>query len=173
MMKWTVLSITFLLLSCQTKIESNSKQYFDFDNIEYYYNDFDRKKLLELSKNESNSELDSIKFGVIVGEVPNELTDTTFVDKLERIGYSKKSIKKSKFEEISNMFSEKVVTESNAYACAPIYRDVFVFKRKNKIIGTAKVCFDCRIHKITGTSLNTVDFGQNGDYERLFKLIRD
>ena len=51
------------------------------------------------------------------------------------------------------------------------YRDILVFKKENKTVGVAKVCFGCSQSIITGTKLNTQEFGQSGDYGRLKKLL--
>ena len=163
----SIIIIFVLLFSC------NGEQYFDYDNIDYYFIDFDKDKIIELYENKSKSVQDSIKLGVISGEIPNDLMDLTFIGNLEAIGYRKKLIEISKFKDINEIFVEKTAYESSAYACVPVYRDILVFKKNDKVVGVTKVCFDCRIHRIVGTESNTRDFGQSGDYERLLRVIKD
>jgi hypothetical protein len=90
MKPWTLIVIVLILLtSCHDK-------YFEYDDIDYYFNDFDGDKVIDLYDNKSRSDLDSLKLGVITGKIPNSVSDLSFIDKLETIGYSKESIDKSK-----------------------------------------------------------------------------
>jgi hypothetical protein len=178
----TVLGL--LLSSCNLTAEKNSvtnpdqseqtigKKFFDYDEIYHYNNNIEEKKLGELNDNQSKSELDSIKRGVVLGNIPKDMSDLAFVDQLEKIGYTKRDVDKSKFAAIDNIFAEKSVDEMVWADCKHVYRDVLVFKKNNKIIGVAKVCFSCRAHLILGTTANTENFGQNGDYEKLEKILK-
>jgi hypothetical protein len=111
--------------------------------------------------------------GVILGNIPSDTSDLTFIDKLEAMGYTRNKIDESKFQAIDEIFTEKRVDEIFATACIQVYRDIFVFKKGNKVVGVAKVCFGCWGHHIVGTKSNTSAFGQNGDFDRLYKLIRN
>ena len=81
-------------------------------------------------------------------------------------------IDKSKFESIDKIFIEKSTLENIATACIHVYRDILIFKKEGKVIGTAKICFDCMSKQIKGTTANTENFGQDGDYEKLEKILR-
>ena len=81
-------------------------------------------------------------------------------------------IDKSKFIEINKIFVEKTVNKSMDYACPADYRDILIFKNKNKTVGIAKICFECFKNQILGTKANTENFGQDGDYEKLEKLLK-
>ena len=67
---------------------------------------------------------------------------------------------------------EKSTLENIATACIHVYRDILIFKKEGKVIGTAKICFDCMSKQIKGTTANTENFGQDGDYEKLEKILR-
>jgi hypothetical protein len=110
--------------------------------------------------------------GIILGDIPKSISDLTFIDKLFAVGFKKKSLDKSKFDSIDKIFVEKTTAENLATSCMYVYRDILIFKKESKIVGTAKVCFGCMAHQITGTTANTENFGQEGDYERLEKLLR-
>jgi hypothetical protein len=167
-MKYFVLisATLFMLMSC------SGKKYFDYDNIDHYFNNFDENKIGDLYDNKSNTELDSTKFEVITGDIPADLSDLTFINKLESIGYTKKGIDKSSFKNIDEIFTKKISFGRHANACVPIYRDILVFKKNDKVVGVAKICFHCEQNQIVGTMANTENFGQDGDYERLYKIIR-
>jgi hypothetical protein len=174
-----ILIICILVISgCSSKGDrtDNKKlieRYFDYDNIDYYFNDFNEDSIEELYSRQSRSDLDSLRAGIILGTIPNDTTDLTFIDKLGTIGYTKEQINESKFKSIDEIFREKPVDEILTHMCIRVYRDILVFKKRDKVVGVAKVCFDCWDQEIVGTASNTNGFGQNGDYERLFKLVRD
>ena len=175
--------IIFTLLSCNPKkIEADKitiipkkiigKKVFEYDQRDDYFNDFDENKLNELYDNQSKTEIDSFKMGVILDRIPKDSLDLSFIDKLEKIGYVKSKIEKSKFKEIDNIFIEKSVNEQTATGCIYVYRDILIFKKNNKVIGTAKICFGCEASQITGTSANTFNFGQDGDYSVLESVLK-
>lgn len=148
------------------------KKFFDYDEIDYYFNNFDEDKIDELYDNQSKSEIDSFKMGIILGDIPKDISDLSFIEKLEKIGYQKKMVDKSKFSEIDKIFVEKTVTEMIKSPCIYVYRDILIFKKNSNVIGTAKICFGCLAHQINGTTANTNYFGQNGDYNKLSKLLK-
>lgn len=148
------------------------RKFFIYDSIDYYTNDIDESKTLDLYDNKSKSEIDSFKMGVILGDIPNSISDLEFIDKLSNLGYKKTTIEKSKFDSIDSIFVEKTSTENIATACIYVYRNILIFKKDSKVVGTAKVCFGCMANQIKGTTANTENFGQEGDYERLAKLLR-
>lgn len=102
---------------------------------------------------------------------PQNLNQIDFLKSMDKIGYNKKEIPKSKFPEIDKIFIEKTVSESSTYACIAVYRDILIFKNKGKIIGIAKICFSCHQHIIIGTKINDENFGQNGDYKKLKVIL--
>jgi len=148
------------------------KKFFMYDAIDYYTNDFDESKIGDLYDNQSKSEIGSFKMGIILGDIPKSISDLDFIDKLAKVGYKKTLIDKSKFDSIDNIFVEKTTTENLATACIYVYRDILIFKKDHKVVGTAKVCFGCMANQINGTTANTENFGQEGDYERLEKILR-
>ena len=93
-------------------------------------------------------------------------------DVLQKFGYKKTTIDKTKNEHLNDIFSENNCSESFAAACIPVYRDIFIFKKNNKTVGIAKICFGCRLFHIIGTKKNLENFGQCGDFEKLEKLIK-
>ncbi len=178
--------IAITILSCNSKSESKNnstknsnsteqkigQKFFDYDKIEYYSTDFDEEKIGELYDNQTKSEIDSIKMGVILDDIPNNISDLSFIEKLEKIGYKKSIVDKSKFKDIDKIFVEKSVKENLATACIYVYRDILIFKKESKVVGTAKICFDCLANQINGTKANTENFGQDGDYGKLATILR-
>ena len=167
-MKNIILFLTIILLSCNSKGE----KYFEYDEIEYYKNEIEEDQIGELYDNQKKSTIDSLKMGVILGEIPNSISSTEFIQHLKSFGYTKSKIDSTKFNKIDEIFTEKSHSELYANACVYIYRDILVFKKKSKIIGIAKMCFGCDASVIVGTKSNTEEFGMSGDYEKLRELLR-
>lgn len=84
----------FILLSCKSPVEQSKynikKKYFDYDQIDYYFNNVDPKSVVSINDNAEKSELNSIKAGLIIGSMPRYLKDTTSINQLVNAGYIKK-----------------------------------------------------------------------------------
>jgi hypothetical protein len=157
------------LLEKKSQLTPKVKKYFDYDEIEYYWTDY---KGSRLNLKESKSKTDSLKYGIIFGKIPHDILDVSFVRKLQDIGYKKRLINNSIFYEIDNIFTEKTANAPAEEACIYVYRDVLIFKKNSKVVGVAKICFQCMAHQIKGSEANTENFGQDGDYEKLKKILR-
>ena len=171
-MKYAVYTILLSLLVSCTHQADKGKKFFDYDRIDHYQSDFDEKDIGKLSKMEGNSVEDLIKNGVLLGSTPKDISDTSFIDYLEKIGFKKEKLSNSKFKGIDSIFSEKHVDGIESAACIYVYRDILIFRKQGKVIGTAKICFGCGANEIQGTQASTASFGQGKDYDNLHRLIR-
>ena len=165
------LFVLICLIACNSKPKNNCKPYFEFDELEHYFIEISDDYQLKLMERDSLSEKELRLNDVLIQRKPEQLSDFHVVSDLEAIGFTKKNVGASKFETINEIFCERKHIESVSAACIPIYRDVLIFKRKNKIVGIAKICFGCMHHVIAGANGNTIEFGQSGDYDRLYKLL--
>lgn len=180
---YKILTVVFLIImfgcnnnSDRKKIVSTETQfvckpYFQFDQVEHYFLDIDEDKIWELEEKEVRSEKENIQLELLIEYTPDKLSDSIFIKDLEKIDFVKTDIKADKFEQLNKIFCERKHKESFATSCIAIYRDILVFKWNNKITGIAKICFDCDREVITGTTLNTSEFGQSGDYRKLYKIL--
>ena len=190
-MKNIIFLITILIFSCNSKTEKKAEnienlnnesvikepkitgeKYFEYDEIEYYQSEIEEDQIDELYDNQEKSKKDSLKMGIILGEIPKSINDTKFIDNLKSFGYTKSKIEENKFNKIDEVFTEKKHSEAYQTACIYIYRDILIFKKKSKIIGIAKICFGCDANVIVGTKANTEEFGMSGDYEKLREILR-
>lgn len=174
-------------ISCKTEIKNSNnieeniaqknKQsekgnvFFDFDEIDFYNIDFEEGRAIELIRNREKSNIDKLKYEIILSETPENIGDTTFLKQIKDIGFVYKKVESDKFKSINTVFVEKNISDDYAFACAPVYRDILIFKRKGEIIGIAKICFSCQQNIIIGTKANTINFGHNGDYGRLRRIL--
>ena len=158
-------------ISKEIKITGN--KYFDYDKLEYYNLKLDEEDLSKLYDNQEKSEIDSLKMGIIMRNSPKSLADSSFIKVLKQIGYTKTTVPHDKFKKIDSIFTEKKHPEPVYTGCVYVYRDILVFKKKNKTIGIAKICFQCGANKIVGTKSNTEEFGQSGDYWKLQEILNN
>ena len=148
------------------------KKFFEYDFIDYYKSDYDEYSILKLEEDKNKSKTDKLKFDVVIGNFPQNITQTYFLETMNKIGYTKQEIPKNKFSEIDKIFIDKTIDENSTYACIAVYRDILVFKNQGTIVGIAKICFSCHQYQIIGTDVNTDNFGQNGDYNKLEIILK-
>lgn len=149
----------------------SKKTFFDFDEVIHYRIEIDENKLLIREEDNLSSD-EQLQNDLIILDKPEVISDTMFVKNLQEIGFSKTNILENKFEELNELFSLKNPKEHLSNSCIAVYRDILIFKKNNKVIGVAKICFDCDQSQIIGTKINTMNFGQDGDYEKLYKLLK-
>lgn len=164
--------VAVLILGCnERRPNQTGRKFFNYDEIEYYFGNYDEEKIGELYDNQSRSPFDSIKMGVVLGDIPQSINDLTFISKLKKIGYTYHKVDSAKFEEIDQIFLEKETKANIATSCIYIYRDILIFKKKHRVVGVAKICFGCMAHRIVGTNASTINFGQDGDYYKLEMIL--
>jgi hypothetical protein len=148
------------------------KKFFDYDQIDHYHKEFENADLSRLLERQKLTVLDSLNAGALLDKLAPDLSDTPFIKHLIKAGFEKKKVDPSNFSKIDSVFIEKEVEENSTSNCIYIYRDILVFKKRNRTIGVAKICFECNAHQISGTTANTENFGQDGDYDKLQKLLQ-
>ena len=155
-------------------ILSIGKYYFNFDNITYYHSDISAEEIHLLLSKENETELTTKEkeiIDIVIGGKPKTLNDTSFIAKFKEYGYNEIYVSKRKYNEINEIFREKKHNNVIGTGCIYEYRDILIFRRKGKIIGLAKICVKCLGHLIIGTTANTEEFGQSGEYEKLIELL--
>lgn len=146
--------------------------YFDFDDLEYYHKNISENDVMAEYEKSKSVNYDKNYLKIVESEYPEKLNDLKFITNLIKFGYEKKEFEKTNHTRINQIFSKNNCTELTANGCIPIYRDIFIFKQKGKIIGIAKVCFDCKMAYIIGSKQNWDSFGECGDYEKLNFLLK-
>lgn len=160
------------------------KYYFDFDEVVYYNIEIDddlvydaadrhRKRIMTKSKSHATpaTDKDSLMSGIILDYLPESVNDAAFEKSLSEIGYTSKKISKDKFGELNEIFREKGINTGDA-ACETIYRDIFVFKKRGKVSGIAKLCYECGLSHFIGTNADTGTFGEHGEFEKLKEIVK-
>lgn len=148
------------------------KPFFTFDAIDYYKNDIDENTAMNLLDYRPTS-LDSIRYNLIIDETSENISNEYFINNLTKAGFNKTEIKSEDFQKLAALFSEQHQREEIYFACIPIFRDILVFKKNEKVIGVAKICFGCNRNKIIASKSNTSNFGQGKDYELLSLILNN
>lgn len=178
--KLLTLTILTLLVSCNNQTDkknstqsevSDCKPYFSYDQVEHYYFDITEEDIWKIEEKEKKTKKEEKQLKLLIQNTPDTISDTTALQDIDKIGFVKQEISENKFEKLDQIFCERKHKEAIAMACIAIYRDILVFRKNGKIIGTAKICFECDQNVITGTTKNTEEFGQSGDYGKLYKLL--
>ena len=177
-MKYLFLYSLFFVLACSTTVKRTqdklvhnpSVHFFDFDEVIHYSIVLESNYYMDLENREALPIIEKQKYSIVYGNVLEDLVDTSFLNSMVEMGFSKYSLSNRKFARLNQILSEVEVEEMSVTECIPIYRDILVFKKQGKIIGLAKICFECRKSKIVGTDKNT--FGFEDRLITLEKLIK-
>ncbi len=147
------------------------KLFFDYDEINYYSIDISEEDAMKLDSLSSFSKQNKLKSNLISDDFPEKLSDINFENQLVDLGFKKKKISNSDFGNINKIFVEKTFQDGVDYACIPVYRDILIFKKRKRIIGFSKICFNCNQYHMIGSNGNTDNFGYDNDYENLGKIL--
>ncbi len=172
-------AVLFLtIIGCNQKTDkrpetADCKPYFPFDKVEYYSIDFHESKLWELEEKENKTNTEIRLLNVLLKDKPDQIPDTVEFNNLETLGFKKKEIEKDKFQRLEKIFCERKHEEALYTSCIAVYRDILIFKRQNKTIGFARLCFECGDSIIAGTDKDWSEFGQSGDFQRLGAILEN
>jgi hypothetical protein len=125
-----------------------------FDEVEAYTISYEDLQVIENRKPQSDNDklLDRI-----VSYYPIDNLKEADSAMLVRVGFTPKNINKEDYQYLCNLFQEKYVYE-DTLACQAVFRDILLFKEKQKLTGLAKVCYSCG-HSVVffGDSLRNVN----------------
>ncbi|NUY80271.1 hypothetical protein HUK80_05130 [Flavobacterium sp. MAH-1] len=162
------------LVSCkQGKTETPGAQpFFLFDKVIHYHKDISQAEMDSLDSKPDKSRMDLGLMQIVTGNVPTSPRDTLFVQNMDILKFSKKELDASLNMKLSEIFSQKETKGTNSETnCRPIYKDVLVFRQKGKVVGVAKISFDCKKQQMVGIRYTPKDFGKAGEYEELQKVL--
>ena len=145
-MKILLKAITFILIifvfGC-----SKTKALPDFNKVEYYSlpeKDTLFERIYE-KRYQNLTALEKEYLEIRDSDNPSSLIDSLKFSKLEKINFRKKTISSNKFDDLQDIFYSETCSPFTQKACAPIYRDIYIFKNNSTVVAIAKVCFECEI----------------------------
>lgn len=160
--------------SISVKKDTLGKPFFDFDEIIHYQINMTDKEFDELDRKGPQTEYEQKLWGILTSLNPYDIQGTKFWTDFYDIQKVERPVKEKYFEKLRNeIFIEKKCDNIYATACVPIYRDILIFNKANKIKGVAKICFKCRMYNFQATAANVECFGMNGEYEMLEKIFEE
>ena len=149
--------------------------YYQFDRADYYHIEITEEDAYELEDKMERSSLEDQTLFILTYGLSEAIDDTLFIRELPMMGFEMKSFTHtSDVDSLKEIFREKTLSSENyaETACAPVFRDILIFRSGGEIEGMAKICFDCWQEVFLGTEVNTNSFGEhNGDYKRLYRLL--
>lgn len=170
-MKALIPLIAFLTLlpACKQK-QSHCPAYFQFDSVVHYQLALTAEEELSWMDKEPSTPEDTILNYVLVGDTLANLADTGVIPALEQIGYKQLLIDKQKAMAIKDIFC-KADERDEFTTCLAVYRDILIFRQNNKIIGAAKICFDCGDLLISGPASREKKRSKWVNFYKLGKLL--
>lgn len=172
-----LLSVLILLLLSDSAIYAQELPFYDFDQVDYYsinistqdISDIEYQRKKNSFQYKKISKKDALFLSILRNNYP-ETIEEDFPEKLIKYGFKKNDIDKKLYLEINAIFSEKPCNDNLGSFCIPIFRDIFIFRKKDRIIGIAKICYSCHLATIIGTERNIRNFGSCGDFRKLQEL---
>ncbi len=175
MKRIALLLIAVAFASCQQEKKdaaAGEQPFFVFDKVVHYHKDVTKTGLDSLYDKEEKTRNDLGLIQIVSGNVPTSPRDTLFVNNMDILEFSKHEVDASKNAELSKIFSQKTSDlEADKNDCKPLYTDVLIFREKGKIVGVAKLDFECKRQQMVGMRYPPQTFGKNGEYEELKKLL--
>ena len=163
----TLLSL-FLIFSCQS-IDNRPSVFSNSDEINFY-------RVKEESENligNDSIEVPKVFTKILLDNEPIKLPNSNEILHLEKY-YKKKSLNSKSTEKIIEIFNDAGFPINNASfgvssICAPVYRDILVFKSEGKVTAYSKICLSCYKNYIVLEKNNFENFQLN--YENLHPLL--
>ncbi|MFB9109209.1 hypothetical protein [Flavobacterium gyeonganense] len=182
MKKYIFIITAIIISSCNNSEKENTnnekvvkkelRPFFDSDEINHYFGNYTLESVIDFTGKSKRSKKQQELECLFVGYFPDSIPKEDFGQILLSHNYKKSNLTIKQQKEIENIFSEKDSLQMSAYACVPEYRDIFLFKKKEKTIGIAKICFKCGRFQIVGSKIDTQYFGLGTELDKLHKIIR-
>lgn len=173
-MKYLFLLLTLIMVS---SCESNEKKlFFDFDEVDYYKVDQKKESEYYEKERENRNEKDTVFDKIYYDDFPVDLKDTLFLSKIKSDRFNKIELAEEDKKLLkTSIFKKRLVINpfKMVRACAPIFNDILIFKKNNRISGIAKICLSCEQFYFIGNKpdVQTENFGEGGEYDKLKEIF--
>lgn len=181
MKKFIFIITAIVLLSCNNSkradinkekvVKKELRPFFDADKIDHYYLDISDDNFFKLIRKENKTEKEKELINIYIYTFPDNIPKVDFEKTLLNHNYKKSNLSSKDEKNIENIFSEKDSLKNDACACIAEYKDVFIFKKNEKTVGIAKICFKNARFQIIGSKINTEGFGLINELERLESIV--
>lgn len=155
-MKDLIISILpIIIISCQEsnnysnagKTGSEAKlfhSYFEFDSVELLHTSisFDSMKRRD-EKEKLYNPADGFVDILLYRNVPKKIKDSDLITECANREFTNGEISVKHFAKLAKVFSTEENDFRLAASCAPIFRDILLFRKGKELNGIAKVCLEC------------------------------
>lgn len=150
------------------------KKFYNCDKIDHYYLNISDNKAVEILRKDNKTK-DELALAMLLNTTsyPKSLSEPNFESTLKKFKFVKTELNKKKKQEVENIFSEKDSIQTVFSGCIPHYRDIFIFKNNDSIVGISKVCFGCGAAQFFGANVDTDGFGLRTELVKLEKVLRN
>jgi len=168
-MKNTILLLSlFLIMSCQS-VDNRPSIFSKSDEINFYRVKEESENLL----GKDSIEVPKVFTELLFDTEPQELPNSNELQYLEKY-YQKIPLNSVYTEKITEIFNDAGFPINKASfgvssICAPVYRDILVFKKEGKVTAYAKICLSCYKNYVVLENNHFENFQIN--YEDLHKLL--
>lgn len=145
--------------------------FFNFDEVVYYRADKKYPNIYEVNHKSPKTLTDSMTVKIMRRESPENISDTLAIMYLDSIGFEKINISQNKLDSLREIFRERNGCESYTTSCLSTYRDVYLLKKKGKVTGIVKLCYECGDMRFIGTKADVRNFGCQGEFGKLRKIV--
>ncbi|RKS21763.1 hypothetical protein CLV94_2398 [Flavobacterium endophyticum] len=149
------------------------KKFYDSDKIEHFYLNISEDSILNLLKLKNENKDQKKLRQLLVSDYPDSVSEPNFETDLVKYKFTKTELSELKKKEVEKIFSQQDSTPAEFLSCVPYYRDIFIFKKNDSIVGIAKICFDCGISTFLGSNVDTGEFGLRSELNKLEKIVRN
>ncbi|MFT3796549.1 hypothetical protein [Flavobacterium sp.] len=149
------------------------RKFFESDKIDHYYLDISEEDANDILAIENKSDNQKILASLLMSSYPEKIPDNDLESNLKKFKFIKTELNQKRKTQVENIFSEQDSIQNVFSGCIPYYRDIFIFKKNDSIVGISKVCFGCGVSQFRGTKINTEGFGLHSELEKLEKIIRN
>ena len=169
---FVVFCVLVINVNCKNKNSDKKLESFNFDKVEHYSTDDNSSISISIDKKhyENLDESEKKYLKILESNLSAKNSDTTFVSELQNLKFKKVTIAKLNLNKYKEIFASQFCNEVQENACAPIYRDIYVFRNNNKIVGIAKICFECQIVDFTSEKYNWQRYGECESLKKIENL---
>ena len=167
-----VFCVLIINVNCKNNNSEKKLEFFNFDKVEHYSTENKSSISLSINKKhyENLNESEKKYLKILESDLSAKISDTTFISELQNLNFKKATIEKLNLNKYEEIFASEFCNEMQENACAPIYRDIYVFRNHNKIVGIAKICFKCQIVDFVSEKYNWQRYGECESLKKLENL---
>jgi Tfp pilus assembly PilM family ATPase len=145
------------------------REYFEFDEVDHYVTSISEDRIVRLNdveQTDSDKHLSDLLF-----EENLPTLDKDFETKLKRAYNLESTANENQKTQINEIYKSKVLPRISETKCLPVFRDILIFKKNDRITGVSKICFDCNMD-FTIDSLGNLGELDTDGFNKLKEILK-